>query len=341
MPRLRTLAVLIVLLAAPANRRSRCRAISIPVSTGTGRRSWSASTSTMPRRCWCRRTARSWSWLSQQRPFDFVVARLNPDGSLDNGFDGDGVTRADFGDPNRPRAPPYSRTAGCVAGYTLQSTSRDVAVARFNPNGSWTRASTPAVPTARARGSSTTAAATRRRPWWCSRTARLVWGTTTMGNDIAVARLEGDPSPAGRGGPGGRGGGPGSQVPTLPAGGRRSWAPVAATGCAAHDASTSSPLSAATTACWPPGATTACAAGPARTGWPAALKRPAARRPRGRPALRGQGERPAARRPRRGPPPRRRRPRHMPRRRGTRPRPLRDRAEHVTERVPKRWGPHG
>jgi uncharacterized delta-60 repeat protein/uncharacterized repeat protein (TIGR01451 family) len=61
--------------------------------------------------------------------FDFALMRFNTDGSVDTGFDGDGIVRTDFGD--------YES----VEGLALQSDGKIVAaggnsLARYNPNGS-------------------------------------------------------------------------------------------------------------------------------------------------------------------------------------------------------------
>jgi uncharacterized delta-60 repeat protein len=68
---------------------------------------------------------------------DFAVARLNPDGSLDNTFDGDGRLTTDFGgdtdNPDSVAIEPGGRIV--VAGVSNASGSLDFAVARYLPNG--------------------------------------------------------------------------------------------------------------------------------------------------------------------------------------------------------------
>ena len=68
---------------------------------------------------------------------DFVLARLNADGLLDGGFDRDGVSLADFSDQDIALAAalqPDGRIV--VAGYARSAAmDTDVAVARFNPDG--------------------------------------------------------------------------------------------------------------------------------------------------------------------------------------------------------------
>ena len=68
---------------------------------------------------------------------NFVVARLNPDGSSDSSFSGDGAASADFGGADRINSAALQADGKIVvAGVTEQSgVPSDVAVARFNPNG--------------------------------------------------------------------------------------------------------------------------------------------------------------------------------------------------------------
>ncbi len=68
---------------------------------------------------------------------NFVVARLNPDGSSDSSFSGDGAASADFGGADRINSVALQADGKIVvAGVTEQSgVPSDVAVARFNPNG--------------------------------------------------------------------------------------------------------------------------------------------------------------------------------------------------------------
>jgi uncharacterized delta-60 repeat protein len=68
---------------------------------------------------------------------DFTVARLNADGSLDSRFDDNGVTVADFGDQDIAHAAALQPDGKIVVtGYAAAGTNRNVAVARFNPDGS-------------------------------------------------------------------------------------------------------------------------------------------------------------------------------------------------------------
>ena len=68
---------------------------------------------------------------------NFVVTRLNPDGSSDSSFSGDGAASADFGGADRINSVALQADGKIVvAGVTEQSgVPSDVAVARFNPNG--------------------------------------------------------------------------------------------------------------------------------------------------------------------------------------------------------------
>jgi uncharacterized delta-60 repeat protein len=65
---------------------------------------------------------------------DFAVTRLNPGGSFDTSFDGDGMAGADFGGGDYGRAAALAPDGKIVvAGHT--SVGDDVAVARFDPGG--------------------------------------------------------------------------------------------------------------------------------------------------------------------------------------------------------------
>jgi len=68
---------------------------------------------------------------------DFAVARYNPDGSLDTGFDGDGKLVTDFSGGDDLSYAVVLQADGkiVVAGYTVSATW-DFAVARYNPDGS-------------------------------------------------------------------------------------------------------------------------------------------------------------------------------------------------------------
>jgi uncharacterized delta-60 repeat protein len=138
LPRLRTLAVLIVLLAVPAAPALALPGDLDPGFDGDGKKILAGIGLDYAEAVLVQPDGKIVvAGYPSNAPFDFVVARLNPDGSLDNGFDGDGVTVADFGDSESAQGAalqPDGRIV--VAGYTLESTNRNVAVARFNPNGS-------------------------------------------------------------------------------------------------------------------------------------------------------------------------------------------------------------
>ena len=67
-----------------------------------------------------------------------TVTRLNPDGSLDNSFDGDGTAGVDLGGPTSPMRSPCSPTArsSSSARRRLPAEAANVAVVRLNPDGS-------------------------------------------------------------------------------------------------------------------------------------------------------------------------------------------------------------
>jgi uncharacterized delta-60 repeat protein len=68
---------------------------------------------------------------------DFVVSRLNPDGSRDTGFDGDGTATADFGGQDDAAAAALQPGGEVVVvGTTLTPIGDRTAVARFRPDGS-------------------------------------------------------------------------------------------------------------------------------------------------------------------------------------------------------------
>ncbi len=72
--------------------------------------------------------------------FDFAIARYNPDGSPDNGFDNDGIVTTDFGDNRNEKAYSIAIQADgkiLVAGYNtdLISNQRDFAWVRYQNNG--------------------------------------------------------------------------------------------------------------------------------------------------------------------------------------------------------------
>jgi uncharacterized delta-60 repeat protein len=69
---------------------------------------------------------------------DFVLVRLNADGSPDNGFDGDGKLITKFGTTSSTIAALSLQTDGKIvaAGNSNAGVARDVALARYNPDGS-------------------------------------------------------------------------------------------------------------------------------------------------------------------------------------------------------------
>ncbi|HSQ16830.1 MAG TPA: delta-60 repeat domain-containing protein [Anaerolineales bacterium] len=76
-----------------------------------------------------------YTYLSAQ---DFALARYNPDGSLDTTFDGDGRVTTDFADGIDTGQALAIQEDGKIilAGYTYGSTLYDIAVARYNDDGS-------------------------------------------------------------------------------------------------------------------------------------------------------------------------------------------------------------
>jgi uncharacterized delta-60 repeat protein len=72
------------------------------------------------------------------QPFDFYVARLNKDGSLDNSFDGDGTLTIDFGGSRDFATSMALQPDGRIvlAGFTEVGGTYDFAVAHLKKNGS-------------------------------------------------------------------------------------------------------------------------------------------------------------------------------------------------------------
>jgi uncharacterized delta-60 repeat protein len=140
---------------------------------------------------------------------DFAVTRLNPDGSDERSFGIDGTAVVDVGGSDFARAAVLQPNGKIVVvGYTSGGGAAGLAAVRVQPGGVLDS-------TFSFDGKTTLAFASKGQAAALQPDGKIVVaGTTTMGNDIAVARLEGDPPPAGGGGPGGRGGGPGSRVPT-------------------------------------------------------------------------------------------------------------------------------
>jgi uncharacterized delta-60 repeat protein len=71
--------------------------------------------------------------------YDFAVARYNPDGSLDSGFDSDGKVTTDFGSASDQAGGMDIQPNGDIVagGYSNQgATGYDFALARYNPDGS-------------------------------------------------------------------------------------------------------------------------------------------------------------------------------------------------------------
>jgi uncharacterized delta-60 repeat protein len=66
---------------------------------------------------------------------DFAVARLNPDGSYDSSFDGDGIAAADFGGSDLGYAAALQPDGKILVAGQTASVEGDVAIARFNPTG--------------------------------------------------------------------------------------------------------------------------------------------------------------------------------------------------------------
>jgi uncharacterized delta-60 repeat protein len=69
--------------------------------------------------------------------YDFALARYNPDGSLDGGFDADGWQTADLGGNEQARAVVLQPDGKILlAGYTDVGIDFDFALLRYNPDGS-------------------------------------------------------------------------------------------------------------------------------------------------------------------------------------------------------------
>src|SRR6185503_19272253 len=67
----------------------------------------------------------------------FVIARFNSDGTVDNGFDGDGFLITDFGSPDEGIRSVAIQSDGKIVavGYTVLSGSKLIAAARYNIDG--------------------------------------------------------------------------------------------------------------------------------------------------------------------------------------------------------------
>ena len=129
---------------------------------------------------------------------DLVVTRLNPDGSDDQGFDGDAIARVDLGGSDFARAAALQPNGKIVvAGYSGGPAAGLTAV-RLQPGGALDT-------TFSSDGKTTLGFVEKGSAVAVQPDGRIVLvGPTSLGRDIAVARLEGDPPAAGGGG--GRGG---------------------------------------------------------------------------------------------------------------------------------------
>jgi uncharacterized delta-60 repeat protein len=67
--------------------------------------------------------------------FDFALARYNDDGSLDTGFDGDGMVTTDFGSSETGQAVAIQSGKIVVAGYGFNGNDDDFALARYDSFG--------------------------------------------------------------------------------------------------------------------------------------------------------------------------------------------------------------
>jgi uncharacterized delta-60 repeat protein len=78
-------------------------------------------------------------WVNQAGSYDFAVARLGDDGSLDGAFGANGVATADFAAGDDMAAAMAVQPDGKIvlAGRTLQGGDNDFAVARFCPDGAF------------------------------------------------------------------------------------------------------------------------------------------------------------------------------------------------------------
>src|SRR6185369_13906608 len=67
---------------------------------------------------------------------NIATVRVNPDGSLDTTFDGDGIAITDFGVGEEGHAVALQQDGKIVvAGDTLNGTNNDIALVRYNTNG--------------------------------------------------------------------------------------------------------------------------------------------------------------------------------------------------------------
>jgi uncharacterized delta-60 repeat protein len=134
-----------------------------------------------------------------------AVMRLNPDGSADTSFDGDGTSAVDFGRNDEGYAAALQSNGKIVvAGYTDVTGQDMFAVARLQPGGALDTTFSFDGRTTLNFGGDDTANAVALQP-----DGRIMVGGHTTGDRAgAIARLEGDAPPSGgSGGPGGAVGG--------------------------------------------------------------------------------------------------------------------------------------
>jgi len=155
--------------------------------------------------------------LGQETGNSFLITRLTPDGSYDESFsNGEGLAAVGFGSSDTDEAHAAVLQANgklVVAGHSITGTTRQLAVARLQPNGELDT-------TFSGDGKQTLGAGTSGESVALQRDGRIVVGGDN-GDDTLVARLQGDgsaagggPSGGGPGGGGGSGGGGGkSRVP--------------------------------------------------------------------------------------------------------------------------------
>jgi uncharacterized delta-60 repeat protein len=142
----------------------------------------------------------------------FAVTRLNPDGSFDTSFDGDGTAGIDFGGNDGAYAVALAPNGKIVvAGIGMGGPGTGAfAIARLQPGGAPDTTFSFDGKTTVDYGGFDDANAVALAP-----DGKIVAGRTSVNNDIAVARLQGDPPAAMRGGLGAGGpgaGGPGAGV---------------------------------------------------------------------------------------------------------------------------------
>jgi uncharacterized delta-60 repeat protein len=135
---------------------------------------------------------------------DTALTRLNPDGSPDLSFDGDGTSLVDFGGIEETYATALQPNGKIViAGLTVVNGVDSFAVGRLQPGGALdTTFSFDGKTTLKFGDDDTANAVALQRDGGI-----VVAGDTSLGRAVAMARLEGDAVPSGdTGGPGGAGG---------------------------------------------------------------------------------------------------------------------------------------